>query len=117
MDFLPITEGKTDVVLGEYIMKKNDTYNTFYLYPITQKTQRVTVHTSGNISSNGHSITYNDDDVTLALTYRANTTPSKVAGVTVKEQEGRKGFCNLRHNYQPQHEVLRAEEDWQEDCW
>ena len=69
--------------------KKGDTYNTFYLYPTSQGTQKVTVHPSGNISSSDHSITYNDD-VVLALTYRANTTPSKVTGLKVANKKGAK---------------------------
>ncbi|MDY3990287.1 MAG: hypothetical protein SOY96_00245 [Lachnospiraceae bacterium] len=70
-------------------VKKGDTYNTFYLYPTSQGTQKVTVHPSGNISSSDHSITYNDD-VTLALTYRANTKPSKVTGLKVANKKGAK---------------------------
>ena len=69
--------------------KPGDTYNTFYLYPTSQGTQKVTVHPSGNISSSDHSITYNDD-VTLALTYRANTKPSKVTGLKVANKKGAK---------------------------
>jgi len=69
--------------------KPGDTYNTFYLYPTSQGTQRVTVHPSGIISSSDHSITYNDD-VTLALTYRANTKPSKVTGLKVANKKGAK---------------------------
>jgi hypothetical protein len=70
-------------------VKKGDTYNTFYLYPTSQGTQRVYVHPSGNISASDHSITYNDD-VTLALTYRANTKPSKVTGLKVANKKGAK---------------------------
>ena len=69
--------------------KKGDTYDTFYLYPTSQGTQKVTVHPSGNISSSDHSITKNDD-VILALTYRANTTPSKVTGLKVANKKGAK---------------------------
>lgn len=69
--------------------KKGDTYDTFYLYPTSQGTQKVTVHPSGNISSSDHSITKNDD-VILALTYRANTKPSKVTGLKVANKKGAK---------------------------
>ncbi len=69
--------------------KKGDTYDTFYLYPTSQGTQKVTVHPSGNISSSDHSIIANDD-VILALTYRANTKPSKVTGLKVSNKKGAK---------------------------
>lgn len=69
--------------------KKGDTYNTFYLYPTSQGTQKVTVHPSGNISSSDHSIIANDD-VILALTYRTNTKPSKVTGLKVSNKKGAK---------------------------
>ena len=69
--------------------KKGDTYNTFYLYPTSQGTQKVTVHPHEDISSSDHSITH-DDDVTLMLTYRANTTPSKVTGLKVANKKGAK---------------------------
>ena len=69
--------------------KKGDTYDTFYLYPTSQGTQKVTVHPSGNISSSDHSIIANDD-VILALTYRANTKPSKVTGLKVSNKKGTK---------------------------
>ena len=69
--------------------KKGDTYNTFYLYPTSQGTQKVTVHPHDDISASDHSITY-DDDVTLVLTYRANTKPSKVTGLKVANKKGAK---------------------------
>ncbi len=68
---------------------KGDTYNTFYLYPTSQGTQKVTVHPHDDISSSDHSITY-DKDVDLALTYRANTKPSKVTGLKVANKKGAK---------------------------
>jgi len=66
-----------------------DTYNTFYLYPTSQGTQKVTVNPSGNISPSDHSIIDNVP-VSLALTYRANTKPSKVTGLKVANKKGAK---------------------------
>ena len=70
-------------------VKKGDTYNTFYLYPTTKGTQTVTVVPSGDISDTDHSIVDNDN-VQLAVTYRANTAPSKVTGLKVKNKKGAK---------------------------
>ena len=70
-------------------VKKGDTYNTFYLYPTTKGTQTVTVVPSGDISDTDHSIVDNDK-VQLAVTYRANTAPSKVTGLKVKNKKGAK---------------------------